>query len=297
MELTYYTLDVFTDRIFGGNPLAVVVDAPELSGELMQRITREFNYSETVFVLPPAGPGAHRRVRIFTPGRELPFAGHPTIGTALLLAELGVGPGGEIVLEEPVGNVRVTISRSPSGPAYAELTVPGKPELRTVATTPDVIASVVGLSPGDLAVPGEGLTAASCGVPFVMVPVQSAATLARAEASTAKWREHLADQWARELYLFWEEPDGIRARMFAPGMGIPEDPATGAAAAALAAWLAAGGPDGDHRRTIQQGVEMGRPSTLQISWEKQDGEIRAVRVGGTAVRVASGTLTVSREPG
>jgi trans-2,3-dihydro-3-hydroxyanthranilate isomerase len=125
-----------------------------------------------------------------------------------------------------------------------------------------------------------------------MVPVQSAATLAKAEASTARWREHLADQWASELYLFCEEGDGIRARMFAPGMGIPEDPATGAAAAALAAYLAANSPDGEHRRTIQQGIEMGRPSSLQISWEKQDGEIRAVRVGGTAVRVAEGTLAV-----
>ncbi len=294
MELTYYTLDVFTDRIFGGNPLAVVVDPPELSSELMQRITREFNYSETVFVLPPSRPGAHRRVRIFTPGRELPFAGHPTIGTALLLAELGAGSGGEIVLEEPVGNVRVTISRSASGPAYAELTVPGKPELRKLATAPAVIASVVGVSPGELAVPAEGLTAASCGVPFVMVPVRSPAALAGAEASTAKWQEHLADQWARELYLFCEERDGIRARMFAPGMGIPEDPATGAAAAALAAYLAAQHPDGEYRRTIQQGVEMGRPSSLQISWEKQGGEIRAVRVGGTAVRVAAGTLAVGR---
>lgn len=294
LDLSYHTLDVFTDRVFGGNPLAVVLDAPDLGAGLLQSIAREFNYSETVFVYPPETPAGHRRIRIFTPGRELPFAGHPTVGTALLLAELGVGEADRITLEEEVGSVPVRIERRDGRPVFAELTVPRAAEFGP-SPDPGQVAQVIGLDSDDIDVGPGGLGTASCGVPFVLVRVRTEEALARARGDVAAWRAHLAGFWALEVYVYWESPDGLlRARMFAPGMGIPEDPATGAAAAALAAWLGrqAGTPDGESRRAIHQGIEMGRPSTLQIAWRRAGDVVSNIRVGGTAVRVATGIMRV-----
>jgi len=292
--LDYQTLDVFTDRIFGGNPLAVVMDSPDLDDATFRAVTREFNYSETVFVLPPRG-GGHRRVRIFTPGRELPFAGHPTVGTALLLAELGIGDPDRVVLEEGVGNVPVRIVREGGRPAFAELTVPRPAEYGPPTPPPEAIAAVVSLDPADLAEGPGALGAASCGVPFVLARVKDVEALGRARGDVAAWRRVLADYWAIEIYVWCEAGDGtIRARMFAPAMGIPEDPATGAAAAALAAWLGRqpGTPEGEGHRMIHQGVELGRPSALRIAWRKSGNAVSDIRVGGTAVRVASGSMRI-----
>ena len=292
MPVQYHTLDVFTARVFTGNPLAVVPDATGLDDETMKAITREFNYSETVFVLPATSPGADCRLRIFTPGRELPFAGHPTVGTAVLLSELGVVKGDRMVLQEGVGNVHVRVSPR-DGASFAELTVPGRPESRPETPAPAVVADLVGLTPDDLDPSPGALATASCGVPFLLVRVRTGDALARAKGNELVWRAHLADAWAKEVYVYGVEDDGrIRARMFAPGMGIAEDPATGAAAAALAAHLGGNDParDGTQHRTITQGVEMGRPSTLEIGWTRQAGELGAITVGGHAVQVTRGTL-------
>jgi trans-2,3-dihydro-3-hydroxyanthranilate isomerase len=247
-----------------------------------------------VFVLPASQPEADCRIRIFTPASELPFAGHPTIGTAVLLSELGLLKGRDVVLQEGVGNVPIQLSRQDHS-AYAELIVPGRPEFGTEVPARAVAARIVGLSPDDLDPSPDALATASCGVPFLLVRVRDRAGLARARVHSAEWQAHLADAWAREVFVYCVEDDGlIRARMFAPRLGIPEDPAAGAGAAALAAYLANRhpDPDGQERRTILQGVEMGRPSRLEIGWSKQSGAIREIRVGGSAVRVAHGTLTV-----
>lgn len=296
MQLEYFTVDVFTDRIFSGNQLAVVPKAEGLDAGLMQAIAKEFNYSETVFVLPPTDPKADCRLRIFTPGSELPFAGHPTVGTAVLLSDLGILKRTEAVLQESVGNVPVRISRSGIA-THAELTVPNQPEFRSEVPAPEAVAAIVGLESGDIdPVPGS-VAAASSGVPFILVRVRDASVLARAGGNEAAWRAHLAGKWAQLVYVYTLQSDGsIRARMFAPWIGIPEDPATGGGAAALAAYLASVHPeaDGDQRRVISQGVEMGRPSRIEIGWTKAGGAIRSVRVGGNAVRVAQGTMTFQR---
>lgn len=294
MPLEYFTVDVFTDRLFTGNQLAVVPKADGLGSELMQAITREFNYSETVFVLPPTDPRADCRLRIFTPARELPFAGHPTIGTAVLLAELGVLNRAEALLQEGVGNVPVRLSRG-NGTTHAELTVPNQPEFRSEVPPAEAVAPVIGLEPGDLDPAPGSLAAASCGVPFILARVRDQAVLARARGNEVAWQLHLARGWATLVYLYTPEIDGvIRARMFAPWMGIPEDPATGGGAAALTAYLASVHPDsdGEQKRVILQGLEMGRPSRIEIGWTKERGAIRAVRVGGHAVTVTRGTMTV-----
>lgn len=295
MALIFHTLDVFTDRPFGGNPLAVFLEADGLSTETMASIARELNISETVFVLRPRLPGALCRIRIFTPGRELPFAGHPTIGTAILLTDLGLAPatkGSEVsfLLEEEAGPVPVTVRLVNGAPAFAQLTSnapitgPPPPPL-------SVIAEMVCLTPSDIA--GE-IEAVSAGVPFVMVPVRDRRALGSARLDVGRWKTGLADFWATEVFLFSRDPEmpgsDIRARMFAPAMGVTEDPATGAAAAALAGYLGGRDPDRDGtlRWTIEQGFEMGRPSLLQIEAEKQSGLVVKVRVGGGAVRMSEG---------
>ncbi|HKP30378.1 MAG TPA: PhzF family phenazine biosynthesis protein [Gemmatimonadales bacterium] len=294
MQLEYFTVDVFTDRIFSGNQLAVVPRAEGIAEAMMQAIAKEFNYSETVFVLPATDAKADCRLRIFTPGSELPFAGHPTIGTAVLLAELGILTRPEVVLQEGVGNVPVRISRN-GGAAHAELTVPNQPEFRADVPAPDALASVIGLKREDLDPAPGSIAAASSGVPFILARVRDTSVLARAGGNESAWRTHLAGGWAQLVYVYTVESDGsIRARMFAPWMGIPEDPATGGGAAALAACLASVHPDsdGEQRRVILQGVEMGRPSRIEIGWTKKGGAIHSVRVGGYAVRVAAGTMTL-----
>lgn len=302
MPYRFYTADVFTDRVFGGNQLAVFPDARGLDEGLMQQIAREFNLSETVFVLPPDDPAHTRRLRIFTPAAEIPFAGHPTIGTAYLLAACGDIPlSGEqtgIVFEERVGPVPVSIRARNGKPEFAQLTVAKLPEFGPQPPPAAELAAMLSLEPevlSGLKIPGM----VSCGVPFLFVPLRDRDAVRRARLRLDRWEALLSDAWANMVFLFCEDGErpgsDLHARMFAPSMGIPEDPATGAAAAALAGFLASadGRPDTALRWVIEQGFEMGRPSILEAEADKQDGRIVAVRVGGAAVVVCKGVLQIS----
>ena len=244
MRHRFLTADVFTDRAFGGNPLAVLPDAGGLDPARMQQVAREFNLSETVFVLPPDKPAHTRRLRIFTPAEELPFAGHPTVGTALVLATIGAleltGETTQITFEEGAGPVPVTIRAAAGRPVFAELTAPEPPAVGP-APAPAALADMLGLTAADLRLDAGLPTIASTGLPFLIVELTDAAALGRARLDHAIWRRLLADAGAREVYLVTRDAAGLdadfRARMFAPAAGITEDPATGSAAAAFA-WLA-----------------------------------------------------------
>jgi trans-2,3-dihydro-3-hydroxyanthranilate isomerase len=300
--IRFLTADVFTDRMFGGNQLAVFPNAEALDPGMMQAIARELNLSETVFVLPPAEPRHTRKLRIFTPGSELPFAGHPTIGAAFVLASIGEVPmdstGASIVFEEGVGSVPVTVRARDGRPGYCELTAARLPEVGPPPPPLEEIASVLSLQPEELRADGVSPRAVSCGVPYLFVPLRDLAALSRARINLPAWERTLANWWAPAVFPFTETGGGdgvdLRARMFAPGIGIPEDPATGSAAAALAGYFAAnsGPASGTLRWVVEQGVEMGRPSRLHITCDRAADRIAAVRVGGSSVLVSEGWLTV-----
>jgi trans-2,3-dihydro-3-hydroxyanthranilate isomerase len=302
MRYRFYTADVFTDRIFGGNQLAVFPRAQGLSASQMQQIAREFNLSETAFVLPPENPKHFRHLRIFTPKTELPFAGHPTIGTAHVLAAIGdIALSREVtsvVFEEGVGPVRVSVRASGGRPVAAQLTAAQLPHFGPEPPPPAELAAVLSLEPTEIAGQAWPPQAASCGVPFLFVVLSSREALGRARLEVRAWKDLLSEFWAPHLYCFALDPElegsHIRARMFAPAMGIEEDPATGAAAAALAGYL--GIRDTTRRGTlrwvVEQGFEMGRPSILEVEADKRSGQIVAVRVGGSSVLVCEGEMEV-----
>jgi trans-2,3-dihydro-3-hydroxyanthranilate isomerase len=290
----YCTCDVFTSQVFGGNPLAVVLDAAGLDAPTMQAIAREFNYSETTFVLPPTRPGCMARVRIFTPGGELPFAGHPTVGTAFVLATLGRidRSVADIVFDEAVGPVPVRIDREPDGPvARCTLTAAQAPECLGALTQRAPLAQMLGLAPEALAGDAEIW---SCGVPFLIVPLAEVGQLAAARLDLEHWRAQLRDADSQKVFIVARvDAARWRARMFAPGFGVPEDPATGSAAASMAGWLARNfRHDGEHEWQILQGQEIGRPSFITLAYEQSGDRANRVRVGGAAVLVARGSLTV-----
>ena len=304
MRVRYHTLDVFTERVFGGNPLAVFPDADAVPPGMMQRIARELNLSETVFVLWDAPPeGADCRVRIFTPASELPFAGHPTVGTAYLLAMLGrlraEGGAARVVLGEGVGPVPVEVRMEGGRPVFAMLSAARMPEPGPPPPAPPVVAALLGLDEAELG-GSLGTAQATSGVPWLFVSVRDRAALAKARVDAGQWERHLADAWAPHVYVVTDDAGGdadLRARMFAPAMGIVEDPATGAAVTALAALLAqrdAAG-DGTLRWTVEQGVEMGRASRLHLEADVAGGRLTAVRVGGAAVAVSEGEMTLPDE--
>jgi trans-2,3-dihydro-3-hydroxyanthranilate isomerase len=299
----FFTADVFTSEAYAGNPLAVLPDARGLTTAQMTAITREFNLSETVFVLPPDESAHARRVRIFTPGRELPFAGHPTVGTAIVLATagyLGLGDGDHrIVLEEGVGPVPVRIRVAHGVATFAQLSVARLPEVLAPAPARDAVAAALGLEPGDLAGGPDAIEIVSCGVPFVFVPLVDRAAVGRASPRLDRWDAAFAGMASNETFVFARNANGagtngpdVSARMFAPGIGVPEDPATGSAVAALGGYLAARDPrtTGTLRWVVAQGVEMGRPSRLELEVDREAGRITAVRVGGGAVLVSEGTI-------
>ncbi|HEX2220361.1 MAG TPA: PhzF family phenazine biosynthesis protein [Gemmatimonadales bacterium] len=299
--MRFFLADVFTDKVFGGNQLAVFPSASGLSTSLMQAIARELNLSETVFVFPPDDPAHTRRIRIFTPGAELPFAGHPTIGAAFVLAWSGEVPLGNpatrIVLEERVGPVPVSIRGEEGRVSYCELTTAQLPERGPAPPPLDDLAATLSIRPEDIETGDLAPGAASCGVPYCFVPLRDEAALRRARIDLSAWERSLSGSWAPALYPF-VRTDGrngvdFRARMFAPGIGIPEDPATGSAAAALPGYLGPGNAEsGTLSWVVEQGVEMGRPSRIQVACDLAGGRIRAVRVGGTAVLVAEARLAV-----
>lgn len=296
MSHRFVIADVFTETAFGGNQLAVFPDAQGLSDRAMQALAREFNFSETTFVLPPEDPRHTRRVRIFTPGSELPFAGHPTVGTAAVLARLGLveTPGGAatVVLEEGIGPVRVEIRLG--GPAAFSRLVLEK-EVESPSTRPAREAAAAALSLREEAVLEAWF--ASAGVPFCFVHLAGREAVDRAALDRAAWSASFARAWSPNLFLFagaLPPPSRLYARMFAPAYGIEEDPATGSAAAALAGCLAARQPDRDGTFTwqIDQGVAMGRPSSIEASAEKRQGRTVNVKVGGSTVLVGEGSVTV-----
>jgi trans-2,3-dihydro-3-hydroxyanthranilate isomerase len=297
----YYTVDVFTDQPFGGNQLAVLPDARGLSAQRMQQIAREFNYSETTFVLPPDDPKHARRVRIFTPASEMPFAGHPTVGTAFVLATIGAIPlpneETHIVFEEGVGPVPVMIRTKHGVPSFSQLSVAKLPEIGPPPPSRTTLAAMLSLEPNDILDDAFAPQAVSCGLPFLLVPLINRDAVRRARLKPDLWERDLSQAWASMVMVFAADPErpgsDMRARMFAPGESVPEDPATGSACATLAGYLAGRTPrDGTLRWVVEQGFEMGRPSILEIEADKQGGSITAVRVGGASVMVAKGEILV-----
>jgi trans-2,3-dihydro-3-hydroxyanthranilate isomerase len=302
MRYHFHTCDVFTDSVFGGNPLAVFADGRGLDARQMQLVAREFNLSETVFVLPPDDAAHTRRLRIFTPARELPFAGHPTVGTAHVLAAIGeVALGAattRIIFEEGVGPVPVTIRAEGGAPVFAQLTAAQPPEVGPPPPTDDIIAAALGLEPGDLGAGGMTPSAVSCGTPFLLVPVREPAVLGRIAVDTGRWRAAFADYVSSALFVFalgGERPGSdISARMFSPLWGIPEDPATGAAATALGGYLAMRDERADAAFSwiVEQGFAMGRPSIIEVEADRRGGQVAEIRVGGASVMVSEGDFDI-----
>ena len=308
MILKYYTCDVFTDKRFGGNQLAVFPDATNIPENLLQAIAKEFNFSETTFVYPPVKLEStskvdfislqSKRVRIFTPGNELQFAGHPTIGTAIVLARTGgitvKGDETKIVLEEGVGSVPVTV-RSENGKAsFAQLSAAKLPEFNESVPSPEMLAKMLTLSRSDLADKQFPLQFVSVGFPFLFVAVKNREVLKNIRVNT----QIMEELKLREVFVFTPDAEhsgfNFRARMFAPLLGIPEDPATGSACVAFAGYLAQkdSAQNGTLKWNIEQGFEMGRPSLLYIEADKINGTITATRVGGNAVMIMEGFLEI-----
>jgi trans-2,3-dihydro-3-hydroxyanthranilate isomerase len=299
MRYRYFTCDVFTTQRFGGNPLAVLPDAAGLSGEQMQRIAREFNYSETAFALPPEDPAHTRRVRMFTPAAEIPFAGHPNVGTAFVLAAIGAVPTSEaeteVVFEEGAGPVAVAIRCQDGRPVACELTAP---QTLALGATPPVaaVAESVGLNSDVVVTRTHPPRVASAGLPFLCVELRDRRALAEAGVRHDPHAALMRSSGAEGILLYTRDTGAggldLRARMFAPLHGVMEDPATGSANLALAGLLAASAPeaDGAFAWRIAQGVEMGRASLLEASAIKRGGAVETLRIGGRSVLVCDGWI-------
>ena len=302
MKLKFHTLDVFTTRKFAGNPLAVVLDADHLSTEQMQTITKEFNLSETTFVLKPENPKNTAKVRIFFPGGEMPFAGHPTLGTAILLAELNNKPGctisTEIRLELKAGLTPVKVTHI-ADQCSGVFTAPIVPFIvnAPVPTVADV-ARALNLDPSEIGFDDHVMVSLEGGPRFFYVPVKTRGALEKSKVLEPYWSSILAPMTGNvdAAYIYTRGGDdpktSFRSRMYAPTGGIPEDPATGSATALLAAQLlkAENLNDGTHVWHLEQGYEMGRPSDLRLEADVKSAKLTAVRVGGSAVRVMSGEI-------
>jgi trans-2,3-dihydro-3-hydroxyanthranilate isomerase len=297
MRRAFYTLDVFTDAPLAGNPLAVVLDSEGLDDARMQKIAREFNLAETVFVFEPKKPVNAAALRIFTPGRELPFAGHPTVGTAVLIAhlrarELLKGEDIRLVLEEQVGEV-VCVARHRQGQAMAAyFNLPRLPERLGEAPSKASLANDLALDVADIGFDAHQPSLIGAGTSNLFVPLKNLAAMAKARPGRKAWGENGGPC----LYLYTREVmhkgSAFDARMFAAGWGVYEDPATGSAAAAFAGVVMAyeKPQDGEHVVTIEQGVEMGRPSFIALGLSVENGALRGATIGGSAVIVSEGTI-------
>lgn len=297
MRYRYFICDVFTDTRFGGNQLAVLPDARGLSDRQMQQIAREFNFSESTFVFP-AEAGHTRKVRIFTPTTEMPFAGHPNVGTAFILATAGgFGPIEDsvtVTFEEKAGLVPVSLQKR-DGRIWCELSAPQRLSIGK-AFSAETLATAVSLDPGDIVMRTHPPQVASVGLPFLMAEVQDRVALERARTYMPGVEAIAAQSVMPDIHLYTLSGDefDVRARMFAPLDGVPEDPATGSANCALAALLTHHKTerDGSFRWRIAQGVEMGRPSILEARTEKRDGEVVGAWIGGASVLVSEGFIEV-----
>lgn len=301
MARAYSIYDVFTDTKLAGNPLAVVFDGDGLDEETMQRIAAEMNLSETVFLSAPESPGHAARVRIFTPARELPFAGHPTVGAAIALAEREHG-GDTLdlvsVLEENVGPVRCAVKLRAGKAGFAEFDLPRKSAEIAMPLDRQGLADALGLSIREIGFENHVPSIWSAGVPFLMIPVHDLKAAAKVDFDTGLWERTAPFCEGRLTSAYVYCRGGVNhqakfhARMFSPDMGISEDPATGAAVAALSGAIRHFDalPDGHHAMIIEQGVEMGRPSFIHLHVDVEAQDIAGARIGGQAVRLAGGTL-------
>ena len=296
MPHRFVIADVFTETAFGGNQLAVFPDGRGISEGAMQKLAREFNFSETTFILPPETPGTDFRLRIFTPAHELPFAGHPTVGTASVLARLGLvaltDGAATVVFGEGVGPVSVDL-RVDGERAFSRLSLEAAVEEPAERPATEHAAAALSL-PADAV---REAWFATVGNAFGFVHLADREAVDRAEVDRAAWSRHFAGAFSDALFFFAGDlaaGSRLYARMFAPGFGIDEDAATGSAAATLAGSLANRLPEGDgvFTWTIDQGVKMGRPSLLEASAEKRGGRSARVMAGGCTVLVAEGTITV-----
>jgi trans-2,3-dihydro-3-hydroxyanthranilate isomerase len=300
MKLHYHIVDVFTDRAFGGNPLAVFTDGGAVPETAMQSIARELNLSETTFVLPAEDRRNDFRVRIFTPATELPMAGHPTVGTAFVLEREALVRQSTkttpLRFEEGVGVIAVSINHREDAPAFIEMTQP-LPKFGPVTHDSDSIAKMLSLDPGEVRDTGLPIQTVSCGVPFLFVPLRDLAA-----ARKIRLRADLYDQVRNEyeadnVFAFTREVESARAdihsRMFAPALGVAEDPATGGASGPLGCYLVLHRvlpSDKELRCVSEQGLEMGRPSLIHIRIEHAGAEISGVAVGGTCHYMGAGWL-------
>ena len=298
----YLHYDVFTDHLFGGNQLAVVLDGRRLSTETMQAIAKEMNFSETTFVLPPEVAGTDVRMRIFTPGDELPMAGHPTIGSTFALARSGMIERGRerFVFGLGIGPVPVALTWKGDDLSFAWMTQPN-PTFGEPLKDPAKAAAALSISAPAVAGTGLPVQVVSCGVPFLFVPLTSRAAVDNATVNRAALDQllHSSNSGAHGVFLFSAERGGDRAtvysRMFAPDIGVMEDPATGSASGPLGCYLVRHKivpPQKAGAMLSLQGVKMGRPSHVHISIGLQKGEITTVRVGGESILAGEGTLYI-----
>jgi trans-2,3-dihydro-3-hydroxyanthranilate isomerase len=302
MQRRFITVDVFTDRAFGGNPLAVVLDAGGLSTAQMQAIASEFNYAETTFVLPPRDSANDAQVRIFTVYTEIPFAGHPNVGTAFVLATQAVKPPARFKFEEGAGLVAVEVMQEESRVVGAELTAPQR-LAKLSQFSVEQAASIASLSPDDIRTERHSPMIVSVGMPFLVVELASRDALRRARAEPAAFARALPHDGCYAIYLYTSdvpaaEACDLQARMFHPGAsGLTEDPATGSATVAAAALLAdlAHDREGELKLRVGQGVDMGRPSLLLTRVRKENGVVVAAHVGGTCVQMMEGSFRLAGE--
>jgi trans-2,3-dihydro-3-hydroxyanthranilate isomerase len=298
MRYRYYLCDIFTDTRFGGNQLAILPNASGLTDEQMQKIAREFNLTQTTFVFPSQA-GYTRKVRIFTTTTEVPFAGHPNIGTAFALATTGefgeIKSTIQVYFEEEAGLVPISISKSPGYPLVCRLAAPEKLSFGATASS-QLVAEAVSLNPSDIITDTHPPCVASVGLPFLFVELKNRDALLRAGIDLKKLFTLVAKDLATNIQLYIRSNDDfdIRARVFAPLEGVPEDPATGSANCALAGILShhKDASDGLFKWRIAQGVEMGRPSVLNAEAEKKNGVVVRTTISGTSVMVAEGFIEV-----
>ncbi|HLL70245.1 MAG TPA: PhzF family phenazine biosynthesis protein [Pyrinomonadaceae bacterium] len=305
-KLRYHLVDVFTNRQFGGNPLAVFTNGRGISTERMQAIAKELNLSETTFVLPPETAANDYRVRIFTPGAELPMAGHPTVGTTFVLARehmIGRGADGaetEIKLEEGVGTIPVSIEWRGGEAGFIQMRQP-RPTFGPRVENVEAVAEMLSVDPDEIRATNLPLEVVSCGVPFLYVPLKSLRAVQNIKFRVDVWEKKLKDVVPPEVFVFTREVEfensTVHSRMFAPGMGIWEDPATGGASGPLGSYLVRYGvvecaDGGAAEFTSEQGIEMGRPSFIRIKIAREGETITDVRVGGECRFMGEGYLEI-----
>ncbi len=295
MARAYAILDVFTRTPLAGNALAVVYDGRGLDSVRMQAIARETNLSETVFVLPPADPAQRARLRIFTPAAELPFAGHPTVGTAVALALQDGGGDRRFILGEEIGPVDCEVRIEGEHTGWARFRLPKLPYDAGAAAPVEKLAAALGLEADEIGFAGHRPSRWGVGAPFTMVPLRDREALSRAAIVPAAWAEAFGSDRHNAAFLYVRggtEGGDFRTRMYCPGMGIGEDPATGSAVASFAGLLmqTERPGDGEHAFLIEQGFEMGRPSLIELGLSIAGGQLASATIAGGAVRIADGIL-------